>query len=48
MRSAGCIINDITDKEFDNKVERTKIDLLHQEKVSINLALFYSLTIMCY
>ena len=24
MRSAGCIVNDIIDKEFDKKVERTK------------------------
>ena len=24
MRSAGCIVNDIVDKEFDKKVERTK------------------------
>ena len=23
MRSAGCIINDIADKKFDSKVERT-------------------------
>ena len=24
MRSAGCILNDIVDKNFDSKVERTK------------------------
>ena len=24
MRSAGCIVNDIVDKNFDKKVERTK------------------------
>ena len=24
MRSAGCIFNDIVDKDFDKKVERTK------------------------
>ena len=24
MRSAGCIINDVFDKDYDNKVERTK------------------------
>ena len=28
MRSAGCIVNDISDKDFDKKVERTKIDPL--------------------
>ncbi|VDL81340.1 unnamed protein product [Nippostrongylus brasiliensis] len=25
MRSAGCVINDLWDKEFDKKVERTKM-----------------------
>ena len=25
MRSAGCIVNDIADKNFDKEVERTKI-----------------------
>ena len=24
MRSAGCIVNDIVDKDYDKKVERTK------------------------
>ena len=24
MRSAGCIVNDIVDKDFDKKVKRTK------------------------
>ena len=24
MRSAGCVVNDITDKKFDKKVSRTK------------------------
>ena len=24
MRSAGCVINDFFDKDFDGKVERTK------------------------
>ena len=32
MRSAGCIFNDIVDKDFDKKVKRTKIDRLHLEK----------------
>ena len=26
MRSAGCIFNDIVDKDFDKKVKRTKKD----------------------
>ena len=24
MRTAGCIINDVIDKKYDSKVERTK------------------------
>ena len=24
MRTAGCIINDVVDKKYDSKVERTK------------------------
>ena len=34
MRSAGCIVNDIVDKNFDKKVEEQKIDQLHLGKVS--------------
>ena len=43
MRSAGCIVNDILDKEFDAKVFRTKNRPIASGKVSIKLALFYSL-----
>ena len=32
MRSAGCIFNDIADRDFDKKVQRTKKDLLPPEK----------------
>ena len=42
MRSAGCIINDIVDKNFDNKVERTKNRPIASGKVSVKLALIYS------
>ena len=42
MRSAGCIINDIADKDFDKKVERTKKRPIASGKVSIKLGLFYS------
>ena len=45
MRSAGCIVNDILDKEYDSKVLRTKNRPLASGKVSIKLALFYSLTL---
>ena len=45
MRSAGCIINDILDREYDSKVLRTKNRPLASGKISIKLALFYSLTL---
>jgi len=43
MRSAGCIVNDIFDKEFDAKVFRTKNRPIASGKVSIKLGIFYSL-----
>ena len=46
MRSAGCIINDISDKEFDKKVNRTKKRPIASGQISILLALIYSL-ILC-
>ena len=45
MRSAGCIVNDILDKEFDSKVFRTKDRPIAAGKVSIKLAIFYSMTL---
>ncbi len=42
MRSAGCVVNDIIDKKFDKKVERTKNRPIASEKVSIKLALTYA------
>ena len=45
MRSAGCIVNDISDKEFDKKVERTKNRPLASNRVSITLAIFYALVL---
>ena len=41
MRSAGCIVNDIADKEFDKKVLRTKQRPIASGKISINLGLTY-------
>ena len=41
MRSAGCIVNDILDKEFDKKVTRTKKRPVASGKMSIKLGLFY-------
>ena len=45
MRSAGCIVNDILDKEFDAKVFRTKNRPIASGKVSIKLAIFYALSL---
>ena len=42
MRSAGCIVNDILDREFDAKVYRTKNRPIASGKISVKLALFYS------
>ena len=42
MRSAGCIINDIVDKDFDAKVARTKTRPIASGKISVRLGLFYS------
>ena len=46
MRSAGCVVNDIADKNFDKKVERTKNRPIASGKVSIQLAIIYSI-ILC-
>ena len=43
MRSAGCVINDILDKEFDKKVLRTKNRPIASGKVSIKLGLIYAI-----
>ena len=45
MRSAGCIVNDISDKEFDKKVERTRNRPIATNKVSIKLAIFYTIVL---
>ena len=42
MRSAGCIINDIVDKDYDKKVKRTKQRPIAANLVSVTLALIYS------
>ena len=39
MRSAGCIINDIIDIDFDQKVTRTKFRPLASKKISISEAI---------
>jgi 4-hydroxybenzoate polyprenyltransferase len=43
MRSAGCIVNDIFDKNFDKKVFRTKDRPIASKKISVKKGIFYSL-----
>ena len=47
MRSAGCIVNDIMDEEFDKKVERTKNRPIASGKISKKLGLIYS-SLLCF
>ena len=47
MRSAGCIVNDILDKEFDAKVFRTKDRPIASGKISVKIAIIYSL-MLCF
>ena len=46
MRSAGCIVNDIIDRNYDKKVQRTKNRPLASGKVSVKTALIYA-TALC-
>ena len=46
MRSAGCIVNDILDREFDKKVSRTKNRPIASGKISVQIGLLYT-TILC-
>ena len=41
MRSAGCIFNDIIDKDFDKKVKRTKTRPIASGKITVNKSLVY-------
>ena len=47
MRSAGCIVNDITDKNFDKLVERTKNRPIASGKVPTKLGIIYS-AVLCF
>ena len=46
MRSAGCIVNDVLDRKFDEKVFRTKNRPIASGKISVKLGLFYA-SILC-
>ena len=46
MRSAGCIVNDIADKDFDKNVERTKNRPIASGKLTVKTAVIYSI-ILC-
>ena len=46
MRSAGCIFNDIVDKDFDKKVNRTKNRPIPSKKITVANALIY-VVILC-
>jgi 4-hydroxybenzoate polyprenyl transferase len=45
MRSAGCIVNDIVDENFDKKVERTKNRPIASKKISKKLATIYAVSL---
>ena len=41
MRSAGCIFNDIVDRDLDKKVKRTRLRPIASKKVSVQKAFIY-------
>ena len=45
MRSAGCIVNDLVDKDFDKKVSRTKNRPIASKKITSLRALVYVLSL---
>ena len=47
MRSAGCIVNDIFDKEFDKKVFRTKDRPIASGQISVKIGTAY-VSILCF
>ena len=46
MRSAGCIFNDIVDKDYDKKVERTKRRPIASRRISVSKSFFY-VVVLC-
>ena len=47
MRSAGCIFNDIVDKDFDSKVARTKKRPIASGRITVRRSLFY-VFVLCF
>ena len=47
MRSAGCIVNDILDKEFDKKVFRTKDRPIASGQISVKIGVTY-VFVLCF
>ncbi|MAV06043.1 MAG: 4-hydroxybenzoate octaprenyltransferase [Candidatus Pelagibacter sp.] len=45
MRSAGCIFNDIVDKDLDKRVQRTKQRPIAAGKISIKKSFFYIISL---
>ena len=41
MRSAGCIFNDIVDKDYDKKISRTKVRPIASSKITVKRSLIY-------
>ena len=48
MRSAGCIVNDISDKNFDKLVERTKKRPITSGKISVRLGIIYAVALCAF
>jgi len=48
MRSAGCVINDIADRKFDGKVNRTKHRPMAQQEIPvINALILFVVLMLC-
>jgi len=47
MRGAGCTYNDIVDREFDAKVERTRTRPIPSGQVSVKQAIGFMLLLLC-
>jgi 4-hydroxybenzoate polyprenyltransferase len=47
MRGAGCTYNDIVDRDFDAKVERTRTRPIPSGQVSVRQAIVFMLALLC-